>query len=74
VACSIAYILRNFGWLPEGIKHLETQGLSVQESMDIMTNAPTASVYTPEGIWKHYVATDNVPTYHEIPRIRDRIR
>jgi hypothetical protein len=26
-ACSIAYIRNNFGWLPERIKRLETQGL-----------------------------------------------
>jgi hypothetical protein len=40
VACSIAYIRSNFGWLPESIqvKRLETQGLPLQESMDIMKN------------------------------------
>jgi hypothetical protein len=36
VACSIAYIQSNFSWLPESIKWLETQGLPLQESMDIM--------------------------------------
>jgi hypothetical protein len=36
VVCSIAYIRSNFDWLPENIKHLETQGLPLQESMDIM--------------------------------------
>jgi hypothetical protein len=39
VVCSVAYIQSNFGWLPEIIKRLETQGLSLQESMDIMKNA-----------------------------------
>jgi hypothetical protein len=39
VACSIACIRSNFGWLPENVKHLETQGLPLQESMDIMKNA-----------------------------------
>jgi hypothetical protein len=38
VACSIAYIRNNFGWLPQSIKHLDTQGLPLQESMDIMKN------------------------------------
>jgi hypothetical protein len=27
------------GWLPEGIERLETQGIPLQESMDIMKNA-----------------------------------
>jgi hypothetical protein len=36
VACSIACIRSNLGWLPEGIEHLETQGNQLQESMDIM--------------------------------------
>jgi hypothetical protein len=39
VACSIAYIRSNFGLLPENIKRLETQGLPLQESMDIMKSA-----------------------------------
>jgi hypothetical protein len=39
VACSIAYIRSNFGWLLERIKRSETQGLPLQESMDIMRNA-----------------------------------
>jgi hypothetical protein len=39
VACSIAYIRSNFGLLLESIKHLETQGLPLQECMDIMKNA-----------------------------------
>jgi hypothetical protein len=39
VACSIAYIRSYFGWLPEGIKRLETRGLPQQESMDLMKNA-----------------------------------
>jgi hypothetical protein len=39
VACSVAYIRSNFGWLQESIKPLETQGLPLQESMDIMKNA-----------------------------------
>jgi Zn-dependent M32 family carboxypeptidase len=39
VACSIAYIQSNFGWLPDSIKHLETLGLPLQESTDIMKNA-----------------------------------
>jgi hypothetical protein len=29
----------NFGWLPDDIKRLETQGLPLQESMDVMKNA-----------------------------------
>jgi hypothetical protein len=39
VACSIAYIRSNFGWLLESIKRLENQGLPLQEPMDIMKNA-----------------------------------
>jgi hypothetical protein len=39
VASSIAYIRSNFFWHPEVIKCLETQGLPLQESMDIMKNA-----------------------------------
>jgi hypothetical protein len=39
VACSIAYIRGNFGWLPGSIKRLETQGLPLQESVDVMKNA-----------------------------------
>jgi hypothetical protein len=39
VACSIAYIRSKFGWLPESIKRLVTQGLPLQESSDIMKNA-----------------------------------
>jgi hypothetical protein len=39
VACSTAYIRRNFGWLPESVQRLQTQGLPLQESMDIMKNA-----------------------------------
>jgi hypothetical protein len=38
-ACSIAYIRSNFGWLPESIKRLETHGLPLQESVDVMKNA-----------------------------------
>jgi hypothetical protein len=36
VACSIAYIRSNFGWLLDRIKCLETQGLPLQESMNKM--------------------------------------
>jgi hypothetical protein len=39
VTCSVAYIRENFGWLPEGIKRLETRGLAVEESVDMMKNA-----------------------------------
>jgi hypothetical protein len=39
VACSVAYIWSNFGWLLESIKRLELQGFPLQESMDIMKNA-----------------------------------
>jgi hypothetical protein len=39
VACSIAYIRSNFGWLLDSIKHLETRGLPVLETTDIMKNA-----------------------------------
>jgi hypothetical protein len=39
VAYSIAYIRSNFGWLRESTKRLETQGLPLQGSMDIMKNA-----------------------------------
>jgi hypothetical protein len=39
VACSNAYIQNNLGWLPENIKRLETQGLPLQISTDIMKNA-----------------------------------
>jgi hypothetical protein len=39
VACSVAHIRRNFGWLPDSIKHLESQGLSLQESMDVIKNS-----------------------------------
>jgi hypothetical protein len=39
VACSVVYIRSNFGWLPENIKRLETQGRLLQESMEIMKNA-----------------------------------
>jgi hypothetical protein len=39
VACSIAYIRSNFRWLQESIKRLATQGLLLQESMDIIKNA-----------------------------------
>ncbi|KAJ4451509.1 hypothetical protein ANN_02973 [Periplaneta americana] len=34
--CSLAYITSNFGWIPEKIKKLESSGLSLQESMDIL--------------------------------------
>jgi hypothetical protein len=37
-ACSIAYIRSDF-WLQESIKRLETQGLLLQNSMDIIKNA-----------------------------------
>jgi hypothetical protein len=34
MTCSIAYTGNNFGWFPEiRIKHLETQGLLLQEFM-----------------------------------------
>jgi hypothetical protein len=36
MACSIAYIRSNFGLLLEKIKRLETQGLPLRKSMDIM--------------------------------------
>jgi hypothetical protein len=39
VPCSVDYIRNNFGWLPENIKHLETQGLPLQEFMDVYKNA-----------------------------------
>jgi hypothetical protein len=39
VVCSIACIRSNLDWLPENIKHLETQRLSLQESVDIMKSA-----------------------------------
>jgi hypothetical protein len=39
VAYSVVYIRSNFGWLPESIKRLETQGFALQESMNIMKNA-----------------------------------
>jgi hypothetical protein len=35
----MAYIHSNFGWIPDSIKKLETTGLSLQESMDILENA-----------------------------------
>jgi hypothetical protein len=38
VACSIAYIRSNFGWLPESIKRFETQGPPLQESIVITKN------------------------------------
>jgi hypothetical protein len=38
VACSTAYIQSNFGWLPECVKRLETQGHHLQKSMDITKN------------------------------------
>jgi hypothetical protein len=39
IACSMAYVRSNFGWIPESIKKLETTGLSLQESMGILENA-----------------------------------
>jgi hypothetical protein len=39
IVCSMAYVLSNFGWIPDSIKKLETTGLSLQESMDILENA-----------------------------------
>jgi hypothetical protein len=39
VTCSITYFRRNFDWLPESIKRLETHGLPLQESTDRMKNA-----------------------------------
>jgi hypothetical protein len=39
IACSVAYVRSNFGWIPDSIKKLETTGLSVQESMGILENA-----------------------------------
>jgi hypothetical protein len=36
LACPIAYIRSNFGWLLKSIKRLETKGLPLQESMDVM--------------------------------------
>jgi hypothetical protein len=38
VCCLFSYIRSSFGWLPEGINHLEMQWLPLQESMDIMKN------------------------------------
>jgi hypothetical protein len=35
----MAYVRSNFGWIPHSIKKLETTGLSLQESMDILENA-----------------------------------
>jgi hypothetical protein len=32
------YIRSNFGWLPDNMKCLETQGLPLQESMGIIKN------------------------------------
>jgi hypothetical protein len=39
VDCSIVYIRSNFGGLPASIKRLGTQGLPLQESIEIMRNA-----------------------------------
>jgi hypothetical protein len=39
VACSVAYNRSNFGWLSESIKRLESQGLLLQDSMDIIKNS-----------------------------------
>jgi hypothetical protein len=39
IACCIAYVRSNFGWIPDSIKKLETTGLSLQESMGIFENA-----------------------------------
>jgi Zn-dependent M32 family carboxypeptidase len=39
IACSMAYVRSKFGWIPDSIKKLETTGLSLQESMDILENA-----------------------------------
>jgi hypothetical protein len=39
IACSMAYVHSNFCRIPDSIKKLETTGLSLQESMDILENA-----------------------------------
>jgi hypothetical protein len=39
IACSMANVRSRFGWIPDSIKKLETTGLSLQESMDILENA-----------------------------------
>jgi hypothetical protein len=39
IACSMANVRSIFGWIPDSIKKLETTGLSLQESMDILENA-----------------------------------
>jgi hypothetical protein len=39
VACPAAYIRSNFGLFSESIKRLETHGIPLQGSMDIMENS-----------------------------------
>jgi hypothetical protein len=39
IACSMACVCSNCAWIPDSIKKLETTGLSLQESMDILENA-----------------------------------
>jgi hypothetical protein len=38
IACSMSYVHSNFVWIPD-IKNLETTGLSLEESIDILLNA-----------------------------------
>jgi hypothetical protein len=38
IACSMAYVRSNFGWIPDSINKLETTGISLQESMGILEN------------------------------------
>jgi hypothetical protein len=45
VACSVAYILRNFGSLPENIKQSETQGLPLQETTAMLKRNPGFSTF-----------------------------
>jgi hypothetical protein len=39
IACSMAYVRSDFGWIADSIKKLETTGLYLQESMGILENA-----------------------------------
>jgi hypothetical protein len=39
IACSMAYVRSNFGWIPDSINKLETTGISLQESMCFLENA-----------------------------------
>lgn len=39
VECSLSYIVSNFGWIAKSIKKLETPGLSLKESMNIIEDA-----------------------------------